>query len=140
MPADGVLLAKITVIRSTGAILNSDIADIRKWKSLSVIDGAAVFNSAVKMDYLDSASPDAKTITVAKPLKGNWVTSIIIPAGQSSVTWTHNLGLSQYAVTFSSNSPNRHVNWSNKQANSIVFNIDDVTDIPVTIDAIIAAF
>lgn len=139
VPSDGIPVAKIYVKKNIGTILNADITDIRKWKEFLVQSGNSVFKSPVLLDSLDAASSSAKSISIAKPLKGNWATSISIPAGQTSATWTHNLGITTYAMVLSVNSPNRHVYWSAKSANSIVINIDDAADASITVDAVIIA-
>lgn len=124
VPSDSVLLAYVSIRHvaagQTISILQSDITDARMYKDL----------------YFDGSF-----INITTPIKSKgWATSITIAAGSTTATWTHNLNLGNYAVTWSTNSPNRHTYWSSKSANSIVFNLDDSTDTSVVIDAVITPY
>ena len=66
--------------------------------------------------------------------------TVSVPAGQTSVTWTHNYGSTSYAVNFTTNSFERHIKWSNKTANSITVEIDDPTDKVVLVDCILIGY
>lgn len=66
--------------------------------------------------------------------------TVSVPAGQTSVTWTHNYGSTSYAVNFTTNSFERHIKWSNKTENSITVEIDDPTDKVVLVDCILIGY
>jgi YVTN family beta-propeller protein len=143
IPNDAVKLAVIYVKTSVGSITDGTsgtfdaITDARKWKPFKHDGDNAIFISTLKADLISSSY---NTVSIDKPIKSTgWAISFTIPAGSTSYTWTHNLNLSSYVVTWSTDSPNRHIYWSNKQANSVVFNLDDTTDVAVSIDAVITS-
>jgi hypothetical protein len=67
-------------------------------------------------------------------------TTVTIPAGSTSVTWTHNYGATTYAVNPVSNSFERHVRWNNKQANTISIEIDTATTQDILVDCILIGY
>jgi hypothetical protein len=142
IPMGAVLLALVTVRQNTGSILSSDVSDAREYKKM-YFDGISSIvissGNTLKTNKISPATATATSIEITEPIKAiAWAKSNTIPAGQTSVTWTHNLGLgTSYVVTFSTDNPKRHVTWSSKASNSIVFNIDDVDTVATIVDAVI---
>lgn len=91
-----------------------------------MILSAGAGNSIIDMNGKMKASKNAITLT--------------IPAGQTSVTWTHNYGSNTYAVNPVSNSFERHVRWTDKLANTIVIEIDDISSQETLVDCILIGY
>lgn len=140
IPTGAIKLARIILPALAGTVQTANITSLIEWRHF-MYDGAGFHVRNQPLSIESSITSDATTVTVTKPIKGTpWAKSNTIAAGQTSVTWTHNLALgTAYVVTWSTNSPNRHVSWSSKATNSIVFNIDDPTDVAIIIDAVITA-
>ena len=138
IPSDGVLLANVTIRQNAGTILQTDISDMRVWKPLYNSGGDTYQrNNLYIQGQLNTTN---NSITVSKPLQlSNSSTNIKITSGNTSATWTHNLNLTKYAVTFSCDNAEPHVYWSNKTTNAITFNLDDVVGSDVNIDVILIA-
>ncbi|RPK20058.1 PA14 domain-containing protein [Paenibacillus xylanexedens] len=133
-------LATIRVGKNVGSILQSNITDIREMKPVLYdnYNKSMRYRSGIKTDTI---GPNvANTVTVSAPLKGTFARSITIPAGSTAIAWEHNFNLPRYAITWSSNSPNRHIYWTGKTDNSIILNIDDISDVNIIIDAVITAY
>jgi hypothetical protein len=90
--------------------------------------GFTEFKNDVQVDGKLTAKKNATTVT--------------IPAGQTSVTWTHNYGATTYALTLGSNSFERHVRWNptSKLANSIVIEIDTASTEDILVDCILMGY
>ncbi len=143
LPVDAVLLALVTVGKNIGSILDANIQDARGFRALNCDANNNVIwlPDSAKLQTNRIFSNGASNILVDKPIRANgWAVSLTIPAGSSSITWNHSLGQGSYAVTWSTNSPNRHVFWSNKTSNAVTLNIDDATDVDTIIDAVITAY
>jgi hypothetical protein len=139
IPSDGVALAKIFVGQNVGSILNANITDLRTSKPL--LYNANLYASAPL--YIESTiNSNQASIPIIKPIKGStWVAEAFIPVGSTSYVWNHNLNLgTNYVITLSCSSPNRHIYWTNKTSTSITINIDDVADVPVTWNGIIVGW
>ena len=67
-------------------------------------------------------------------------TTVTIPAGQTSVTWTHSQGSNDYHVSLSTDSVTRHVGVRNKATNTLEVFIDDPDIVAINVDLILAAF
>ncbi|MDP5273680.1 hypothetical protein [Chengkuizengella axinellae] len=145
LPSDGVKIAVIHVKKNIGSITDGTsgtydaISDVRKWKPF-------MYDHDDESTYIETARVNSirahneVVIDLEQPIRGSFATSLTIPADQTSVQWTHNLGLSQYTVMLSCNSVEPHLYWDNKQSNSIDIYMDDVCDEEVTIDAVIIAY
>jgi hypothetical protein len=143
VPAGSVKLASVKVKQNIGSILNADITSKIDWKPLKYYtDGNFYLYKPLYLGLSGEINSQDATVVVKKPIKGtSFAKTITIAAGSTSATWTHNLALgTSYAISLSSDSPNRHIYWSSKATNSIVVNIDDTTDVAVNIDAVIMAY
>ena len=82
--------------------------------------------SKIRIEDKIEAPENAKTVTV--------------PAGQTSVTWTHNYGSTSYAVNLTTNSFERHIRWTNKTSNSFTIEIDDPSSQDILVDCILIGY
>lgn len=111
IPSDAIKLAVILVKQNVGTITDGTsssfdaIADARKFRDLRHVGGILQNQGHIRVT--------------------NGATKVTIPAGQTSVTWTHNYGGTNYAVAPFGNSPARHIHYKNLTANSIDICIDD---------------
>jgi DNA-binding beta-propeller fold protein YncE len=142
LPTDSVLLAYMRVRQNAGSILGTDITDSRKYKNM-YYDGLNAFViSSGNILRTDTINPATDNVVIfPRPIKGTaWTLSYIMATGNTSYTWNHSLNLTNYVISLSSNSPDRHIYWSGKSGNSIILNIDDIDTTPITIDAVITAY
>jgi hypothetical protein len=139
IPSDGIKIADIYMGSNQGTITDARITDRRTFKDVR-FDLASDRLVVDRLDLVDVTTSNS-SIVFNKPIKGaSFAKSITISAGSTSSTWTHNLGLgTSYVITFSCNSAEPHVYWTNKATNSIVINLDDVCESSVTIDCLITA-
>lgn len=66
--------------------------------------------------------------------------TLTIPAGQTSVTWTHNYGTASYAVNLTSSSFERHIRWTNKTATTVTIELDDPSGQETLVDCILIGY
>jgi hypothetical protein len=71
---------------------------------------------------------------------GKNATTVTIPAGSTSVTWTHSYGSASYAVQLTSNSFERHVRWNSKANDTISIEIDSPTTQDILVDCILIGY
>jgi YVTN family beta-propeller protein len=138
-PVDGVPLAAVTVLKNIGSILSANISDIRQYQPFRYVPSNNEFYmNKLNADVISSYQP---VISINKPIKATaWATTLIINSGNSSTVWNHNFNLGNYIVKFSTDSPNRHVYWSNKLPNSVSINFDDAADRNVNVDVELTAY
>lgn len=155
IPSDGIKLyrvlvlanaqvgAQATITDGTGGTTNC-LTDERAWKpviydpnSNSLIVGGG---GKVRTDWISTNA--SNMIKIDKPIQASgWATSLSITSGNTSIVWNHNLNLTNYAISLSSNMPDRHIYWSGKSGNSIQINIDDTDNTAnITVDAVIHAY
>lgn len=80
----------------------------------------------IEMNGRIKATRNAKTLT--------------IPAGSTSVKWSHGHGSDSYAVNMTPNSFARHVRWANKTANDITIEIDESFEQDILVDCILIGY
>lgn len=92
--------------------------------------------------YRDEAKVEVKSdlVVEGKLVAKSNAATITIPAGQTSVKWTHNYGAVKYAVSISANSPSRHVYWESKTATTIDIKIDDPDDQDILVDVMLIGY
>lgn len=131
IPSDGIALADVYMGSNQGTILNAKITDKRVWRNVGHYgDTLTIYNADIKNI--------SGKVYIGGPIEYSKFTKrITIPSGQTSVTWTHNIGVSSYAVFLSCNSPEPHIYWSNQTNSQITINLDDVCDNDVEIHAIL---
>jgi hypothetical protein len=103
-------------------ILGVGLVNVRATNGLLSLSGT----SGIVLESKVKAENNAKTVT--------------IPAGQTSVIWTHNYGVTTYAVNLTSNSFERHVRWTSKAANTITIEIDTITTEDILVDCILIGY
>jgi cytoskeletal protein CcmA (bactofilin family) len=102
---------------------------------------SGVSTERIKM-YRDTNLVEIKTdLTVTGKLKSaNTAKTVTVATATTSTTWTHNYGNTSYAVNLTSNSFARHVRWTNKTANTITIEIDDVYNEDILVDCILIGY
>jgi hypothetical protein len=139
VPSDGVKLARIFVPQNIGSIQSIHITDLRQYIPVKYDTSVTAFYTSKHVS--DTYSSNASTAYFDKPLRlPSANKSITITAGQTTSTWTHNLNLTNYIVKISCNNPEPHVYWSNKTANAITINLDDICDLDTIIDIGLEAY
>jgi hypothetical protein len=66
--------------------------------------------------------------------------AVTVTAATTTAIWTHNYGATTYVVNLTSNSFARHVRWTNKTANTITIEIDDVYNEDILVDCILIGY
>jgi hypothetical protein len=139
IPSDAIKLAVILVQKNIGSIQNSVITDARVWKPLYNTNGDTYIGNNLYIQG-NIASTNG-FVSFSEPIKNSGTnTSLTFTAGTTSMTWTHNQNLTNYIVRLSCNSPEPHVYWSNKTANAVTINFDDVCETDVIVDVSIEAY
>lgn len=103
-------------------------------------------NSNVDTEFIKVNRSSGNTDFVGSVWIGGYLTSwrnaktVTIPAGSTSVTWTHYYGNANYAVNLTSNSFERHIRWASKTADSVVIELDDPSAQDVLVDCILIGY
>lgn len=134
IPSDGIKICEISILANQGTITNAKITDKRAYKPVKFMP-----DGRLDLDYLrvTNLTSYLGSIYIDKPFRATFAKTVLIAKGQTSYTWTHNFNLTSYAISLSCDSPEPHVYWSNKTANSVTINLDDVCDSDVTVDMVI---
>ncbi len=123
---------------NNGIILRRSVANTSAWANIGMASDAELFigvlSATVGVKISNTGSLVASGSISAANIKRGTVT---IPAGSTSVTWTHSYNGTNYQVSLTPNSPSRHVYYSAKAANSIVVNVDDSDTTAIDVDCLL---
>lgn len=144
-PLDAIRLARILVKQNASTITDGSdgtadlVFDMRDLKT--VYNSGGVLHAATMATSEIYPYAGSNEIVMSAPMScdgyaGQWAGSVTIPAGQTKVTYSHGCSFASgsYTIGLSSNSPNRHAYWSNKQPSSVDICIDDATDTDIIVD------
>lgn len=138
-PSGSVIIGRVTIGANVGSILNANISQAAmQMKPFTVSQSKLALSSGVDLQLSSLTG-----LSVAQPIRINSAISmrhaktVEIPAGSKSVSWVHEAQVANYSLVLSSNSPNRHIFWSDKSSTAVKINLDDVSDENVLVDCIL---
>jgi hypothetical protein len=138
IPSDAVKIAVVLVPRAIGTIQSQHITDGRQWKQLRTRDDKV---TEIEKLYPKVITSDSNTVVIDKPVKNTAQNnSLTFAIGETTKTWTHNLGLGNHVVRLSCNSFEPHIRWTDKTTNSITIQLDDVCVEEVVVDVSLEAY